>query len=597
MESAKKALGLTKYFISLPSTPHLIAYLLLGTLLAGAGMGWAQYGRADSWSLLSGAGSAIIVVGMPTLLCAILLAILRRRVTGQRALAVAAVSALIYLAADLAAVLLHPYSPLSINLVFVGFGLAALWWLVVLQFAFGLKRFAWIFAFSQMVAYALFHLAAPGLLTGATSDILVKTTLAGAVFISALYGVLFIVSGPMKKNLGVSSPDALSMFASQWLYGEKDLEDAFDEMGENVRTLMGVATFSTRNGKLHWVVPYIHFGPFGNLGGSQFSYQISEALAARGSDHFVFHGTATHDLDPVSSAQLSNVLMACQQAISSCKPKPARFSFTTGSAGDSRCHLLSVNDLALCSFTRAPLSTEDVNFAIGCQLMERACRPLAAGRGLPARDALVIDCHNAETGDVDYIEAGSPIVFEMSDALDEAMEKTKKAKSSALFAGWASVFPTELSGLGSNGIRVTCLAGADQKSNFIILLDSNGITAEAREGLISAVKKSLHASFAEVYTTDTHQLNTIRGVFNPAGALDYEKLEKAVLECAKAAQSHLSPAAFDMKKVRMNLKVLGPYQSAEIVSTLNAAWSILRILLPIGLLVAIGLVMWLLGKV
>lgn len=596
MESAKTALGLTRYFISLPPARHLVGLLLLGVLAGGALLGVASAGAMDGWAILKGAGTALIVVGLPSLLCAMLVSLLRRRVPLPRALALATLSAAIYLIFDVSAVMLRPLHPLSANLIFVGFGFAFLAWFCILKFAFGLSRSAWLFSTAQLLVYALFLLAGSTLYAGGVPDVLGKTALAAAVFVGALYGILFVASGPMKRNLGVSSPDALSMFASQWLYGETDLEEALDEMGESARTLVGVATFVTRRGSLHWVVPYLHFGPFGNLGGSQFSWQLSQGLLSPQHDSFVFHGTATHDLDPVSSSQLGAVLSACQKAIAQCRPKSARFLLRTGRSGDSRCYRLSINDSALLSFSRAPLSTEDVNFAIGCALMERACRPAASGRGRPPRDALAIDCHNAETGDVDYVEAGSPISWDMSDALDDAMRQT--GKPAPLKAGWASRFPQDVSGVGSNGIRVTCFAGPDRAPAFFVLIDSNGIIASARGNLMAAIRRKMpRTAFCEVLTTDTHQLNTIRGVFNPAGEEDYDALERSVMECAIEALARLEPAAFDMKKVRLDVKVLGPYQSAEIVSTLNSVWSVLRILAPLGMLIAIGLVLWLVGKV
>ncbi|MDE1797871.1 MAG: DUF2070 family protein, partial [Candidatus Micrarchaeota archaeon] len=454
----------------------------------------------------------------------------------------------------------------------------------------------------QMVCFALFLLIAPPLLSialpyaapagmplmGSFVSSLYKTALAAIVFVGALYALLFVASGPLKKNLGVSSPDVLSMFASQWLYGEKDLEEAFDEMGERVSTQAGVATFQTRNGTLRWVVPYVHFGPFGNLGGSQFSWQLASALSGPRTDAFVFHGTATHDFDPVSTEQLGPLLAACQKAISSSRPAPARYALCTGASGDSRCHLLSINGHRLCAFTRAPLSTEDVNYAVGCQLMERA-------RAGGAQEALAIDCHNAETGDVDYIEAGSPIAFEMLDSLDAAMGKTPKP--APLLAGWSSAFPA-LPGLGSGGVKVCAFSSPDKAPSFYVLLDANGISARGRDKLVAAIRRQHPGTrFAEILTTDTHQLNNVRGVFNPAGEEGLEGLTAAVLACARAAHARLAPASFDMKKERLDIKVLGPYQSAEIVSTLNAVLSVLRILSPLVLLGAILLVLFVLSKV
>ncbi len=587
MESAKKALGLTKYFIALPPARHLAAMLLFGAIIGGALLGGLVGGWSNPSALLSGAGSAIIAVAVPSFGCALALSTLRRRVKLERALAIALLSSFVYMVFYLLAFALRTVYAAGFNLIFVGFGLSFLLWFSTLKFAFGLRRSAWLFAIAQMLAYTFFLIAGTSIYSGGVSDLLVRIGLAAVVFVGALYGLLFIASGPLKKNLGLSSPDVLSMFSSQWLYGEKDLEDAFDEMGETATTWVGVAEWRTPAGKMHWVVPYLHFGPFGNLGGSQFSFQIAQALKSQGTEVFVFHGTATHDLDPVSSSELAAVVGAARTAIAHLSPKPARFSLHEESSGDSTCYLLGINNYAIASFTRAPLSTEDVNLAIGWALMEKANAQYA--------DSLVIDCHNAETGDVDYVEAGSPISFDMADALDKAMKSRSKAER--LLAGWASEYPIHLPGVGSGGIKVACFGPRTSRPNFVVLLDSNGITQEARERLIESVSRTFVGDgMVEIYTTDTHQLNSIKGVFNPAGAEGIERLERIVLSLAKQAHAALAPASFDMKKERLSIKVLGPYQSAEIVSTLNSVVSVLRIAVPAALILSILALLWLLAR-
>ena len=599
MESAKTALGLTNYFGTLPPAKHLLALLILSTLIGGALLDWARSGRLEALSLLSGAGSALITFALPSLIAAGALAVLRRRVTPQRALALALLSALTYMFFSIAAAALQHFYPPASNLLFVGFGVAFLLWLTVLKYAFGLTRSAWLFAIAQLLGYTFFMLAGSSLYSEAPSDTLMRVGLAAAVFVAALYAVLSFASGPLKRNLGLKSGDVLSGFSSQWLFGENDLEEAFDEIGETVQTYVGMAEWRTKHGNLRWVVPYVHFGPFGNLGGSHFSYQMAEALSGPRTTALVFHGTCTHDFDPVSSKQIHALLAACQTMRSKLSFKPARFSYSEGRNGSSRCYFLAVNDSALPSFSRAPLSTEDVNFAIGLALMARAEADYSA--------ALVFDCHNAETGDLDYIEPGSKESFEMVDALENALSSAaKKTKSSPMLAGWSVSDAEGIGGIGDGGIKVSCFAKASGRASsagaseplFYILIDSNGITAPARERIIKAVRSHYkRAAFIEVLTTDTHQLNSVRGVFNPAGAQDLAALERTVVQLCAQAHGRLAPATFAMGKQRVEVKVLGPYQSAEIVATLNSVVAVLKVALPIIFLAAIALVLFILGKI
>ncbi len=590
MESAKTALGLTRYFVALPPAKHMLAFLLLSTLVGGALLDWARSGRLDAVSLMSGAGSALITIAIPSLIAAGALAVLRRRVTPQRALAVGLISGLTYLFFFIcAAALSHFYLPAS-NLVFVGFGVAFLLWLTTLKYAFGLTRSAWLFAIAQLLGYTFFMLAGSSLYLEAPTDTLMRVVLAASVFVAALYAVLSFASGPLKRNLGLKSGDILSGFSSQWLFGENDLEEAFDEIGENVQTYIGMAEWRTKHGNLRWVVPYVHFGPFGSLGGSHFSYKMAEALSNQRTMAMVFHGTCTHDFDPVSSKQINALLAACQTMSSKFSFKPARFTYKEGSAGASRCYFLAVNNCALPSFSRAPLSTEDVNFGVGLALMARAETAYS--------NALVFDCHNAETGDLDYIEPGSQESFEMIDSLEHAL--SSKSKSSPMCAGWSASDAEGIGGIGDGGIKVSCFAPAGRLGEplFYILLDSNGITANARDRLIGAVRTYYpRSSFIEVLTTDTHQLNSVRGVFNPAGATDEAALEKMTVQLCAQAHGRLAPATFAMAKQRVEVKVLGPYQSAEIVATLNSVVAVLKFALPIIFLAAIALVLFILGKI
>jgi putative membrane protein len=582
MQTAKTALGITKYFVSLPSAKQLAALILLIPMLAGALLAVIESKRLDIAEIVAGAGSALFIISIPSFIAALSLAALRRRVQPARALALGLLSSIAYLFFYFLAMILRPIVPAAFNIIFIGFGIAFLLWLAILKFAFGLERSAWLFALAQSAGYAIFLLAGSSLYAGAIDDLLLRVGLSAAVFTAALYALLSLASGPLKKNLGLKSADILSGFSSQWLYGEKDLEEAFDEIGEEVVTYVAVAKFETRHGALQWIVPYVHFGPFGNLGGSQFSSQIPLQLNEEGVQNFVFHSTCTHDFDPVSSSQIKHIVEAVRKISKRLKPMPASYCIKNAQVGSSRCHLLEIKDYMIASFSRAPLSTEDINFAIGWGLMGQM--------EAKASKSIVIDCHNAETGDVDYVEPGSEIAFEMSDALDEAMKKN--AKKQKMLAGWACNRAEGIESIGDAGVMVTCISSLSQNPAFFILIDSNGITSDARERLILAVKKNFeNASFVEIFTTDTHQLNSVRGVFNPAGAQCLQELEKAVVEACKKAWENLAPASFDMGKERIKIKVLGPYQSAEIVATINSVVAILKVALPLALIAAAALLL------
>ncbi len=583
MESAKEAVSITKYFVSLPHPKVLISFILLSALIFGALIGGLHLQKFDFESITFGSAMIVLVVAFPSIFTSVVLNISRRKVNFARALAVALLSCITYSFFYFLAIFFIR------DFVYVGFGISFLVWLVILKFAFGLERSCWIFATLQSILHLGALIFASFLFAEAIEDSAIKIALSSLVFVFLLYSILFMASRPLKKNLGISSSDAISLFASQWLYQDNEIEDAFDEMGEIANTWVAVARFKTNVGVMDWVVPYFHFGPFGNLGGAQFSALIESRLKTHISNcTFVFHGTATHDLDPVKSDCLDYIIDNCNEAISEINLRPAYFSYRLGKKALESCHHMQINNDVIFAFTRAPQSTEDVNLAIGWALMENA--------RLENGDSIAIDCHNCESEDVDYVEPGSKESFDMLDALENA--KSQKRLMEAMRAGWACDYPKNISSVASGGIKVACFDSASHKPIFYVLIDSNSIIANAREKLIDAIKKQYsHARQVEIFTTDSHELNAVRGVFNPAGVDDYDELESAVLELAKKAHDNLSAVEFGMVKKRIKLKVLGPYQSSEIVSTFNAVFSLLKIAIPVGILGAVLATLWILTKV
>jgi len=325
--------------------------------------------------------------------------------------------------------------------------------------------------------------------------------------------------------LGLSSMDALSMFLSQWFYGGRDLEEAFEEIGESIRTFAHVAGWKTKNGKCLFIFPYVHFGPFGNLGGSQLTSQISKALSHEG-EIFVFHPTVTHDFNPVSAEEAQKAISACKQAASSLSFSPAKGFVSFAKAGSVSAHLIAANNCALASYGRAPFTTEDVDFSIGLALMQSLNSRF--------KHAAVFDQHNAETGDVNTVGSGNPISFEMLAATQKLLAQHPPA--SKLSIGWcSSPFSSPCieqprgaadlrSGTSRNGISlgcssqrpsVACLADASVCSireaplpsmgtngikaasirhakgiYSMLLFDANGIVPSFREQLISELQQT-----------------------------------------------------------------------------------------------------------
>jgi putative membrane protein len=590
-ETKKKALALSKYFVSLPHPAKTVIAIFALSFLLGVLFSMAKGEAFGALSAIAGGLDGTYLLAFPAVLSAIGLFILRRKAIFRRASFLALLTVACYGAFYLAALLLEDMMPSAANLVFVGFGASFALWYFMLIIAFDFRRSAPLFAFMQLVLFAFFFLTSAGFGGGADpAGVLLRVFLASLVFICGFYLLFYIISAPMKKNLGVSSMDALSMFLSQWLYGERDLEEVFDEIGEDAETMVWLARFSGRKHDTLFVVPYMHFGPFGNLGGSEFTHMISASLSQGGKRNvFVFHGTATHDFNPVTSSEIVKVLSACNRALARLRLSPARLSHNVCRVGSVRASALRIGGSAFLSYTRAPLTTEDINFGLGLALLEKAKKYV--------KGACVVDEHNAETGDISSVEVGSPIGFEMLDATEKLLSSPCK-QAPFLFASAQEKLP--IATLGSNGLKLALFAQG-KRLTALLLADSNSVTPEFRDSLLSLMsslgREHGYSCNPEVMSTDTHQINTVQGVFHPLGEDDKGAVFSAVRKLFSTALEHLEPVKFGAAQERFRLRVFGTGQSAEIASTINAVVALLKLALPLMLVGGILLIIWGFGKI
>ncbi len=584
----EKAVSLTQYLIELPPVEYfLIAILVIGSIF-GIGIGTQKYLGFDL--LLKGGYDGILLLSLPAFICAALTKLMARQIPLKRIAATAVVAETLYALTYFVSMVLSKYGVFYAELsVFIGAGIIFVIWYVVGRLVFILKLRAAFFAIVQLFIHLIF-LFNSGIIAfekESTSSI-PKFYIVSLIFLGALYVFFLIINAPMRKSFGISSTDAFSMFIAQWLYHNKDLEEALENVGTTAKVLLSFMAFDRGKDKVLFVVPCIHFGPFGNLGGSEFSHLIAKELDKKyNSTTFVFHGTATHDLNPVSSSELKNVLNACERCIKEAKYAAAKLYIENGKEEECKANLLRINDCAFIGLSRAPHTTEDINFGLGLAMMAEAEKNV--------KIAVVADQHNAETGDITTFEPGSKIGFNYTQAIKQALAK-KKVKKSKLMLG-VSKRAVDLLFIGSAGIKIAFFGSRPEY--VIILIDANGITPEFHERIVAEVQK-LGKNYNKdlvvgVYTTDTHEINIIRGGLNPIKeeGLLLEEIKTGVVE----EMLDVSEAKFFATKKWFDINALGAKQSIEIVSTVNSIVAIAKIVGPVILISTIAIIVFILTKI
>jgi putative membrane protein len=575
-----RAVSLTSYFITLPSASVIVlAMLVLGLafgFLFNLGRYYAEPASLAYNSIIDG----MMLLAIPALLTSVVIKLLIRKMPYRRIAATALCGELVYAIAYGLSLLLVGVNIFWAQLVIlVGAAIVFVFWYVIGRFVFILKYRSILFAVLQLLFYLAFLLSNRALYITSQPflDVAAEFYLSAAVLLLALGLFFIIINAPMKKNLGVSSTDAMSLLFSQWLYHNKDMEKALIQVGERVKTLVCLMGFKRKDDTVFFVTPYVHYGPFGNLGGSEFSSLLAARMDARyRSKTLVFHGTVTHDLNPVSTSELDKITAAVDSMLRKAEYRDAKVSISVGKSEECRAQALLVNDSSMISLTRAPALTEDVNFGLGLSLLFAAEKRV--------RNAMIVDQHNSETGEITSFEPGSVIGFNylsaLEDALGAAMGRAQKKPLKVGVAFREARSPT----VGSAGVKVAVLSSSPEY--VIVLIDSNGMTPQLQQRIESSVVAAgakLGRKFTVgVFTTDTHQTNMVRGVLNPLKEED--EMLAAVMGGLDGALEDMQPAEFFAGKEWFDINVIGAKQSIELISTINSIVAVSKILLPLILL-------------
>ncbi len=582
------AVGLTSYFFSLPPAHIVVLAMLVMSLIFGLALNVGKYSGLDL--LRQGAIDGALLLALPALLTCAVIKLMIRKMPFRRIAAVALAGEAIYGLAYLGSMLLVGVNALMSELILVlGAALVFILWYAIARLVFILKYRSILFAIIQLLFYLVFLVNSHLFVMGTDSfSYIARFYVASFVLFGALYLFFLIINAPMKKSFGFSSTDAFTFFISQWLYHNKDLERALASVGARARTLVTVMGFQRKDGNVWFVAPLVHFGPFGNLGGSEFSYLIADAIEKEhGGSAFVFHGTVTHDLNPVSASQLDAITKACDACIGKASYSDAQISSLKGKEAECRAEGFRINDSSFIGLSRAPYVTEDINFGLGLSLMKEAEKSSDV--------AMIIDQHNAETGEITSFEPGDLVGYNYMKAVEDCFIKAGK-KGNKLKVG-ISCRSFDSSHVGKAGIKIAVLSSTPEY--VLVLIDSNGVKPELRDAIEAKVKDTGRKLGREwdvgVCTTDTHQTNVVRGVLNPLAEED--RILSEIAAGAEEAANDMSSAKFFAAKEWFDVDVLGAKQSIEIVSTVNSIVAVAKITLPLVLIGAMLILVAILTKI
>lgn len=419
------------------------------------------------------------------------------------------------------------------------------------------------------------------------------------IFLGTFIGVghmaMHLSTRSISDVYGVNGTDVFRAFLEHWVQGgdagRDTIEGFFRVFSEPTFAKAEVFAFREKGGGppiATVVVPSLHPGPWGELGGSDMPRQFQRGFKGEHGDVFTFHGASDHDLNPVDlqeSQKLTDHMKGALEGLDKWSDKASPLiRVDDGISAIAQ----AFNGAVMAAQTSAPSPTDDVDGAAGHAIdleMERA----------GASPGTFIDCHNCLLPGAGHVPFGTPKARRIQERIGEATRKAIEAESKGYRVGVGHL-PNEgeFCSMGPTGVQALVIEVGDQTMAWI-LADGNNMERFLREKIRDSVMGKVDE--AEVLTSDNHIVNVSVGGFNPVGLEDDD--EEIVAACNEAVYKALA----NMKEAESaavrdeigDVMVWGKGNTIRLSTTINAAVATSKSALVAAMLIAftIGMItMW-----
>jgi len=388
-----------------------------------------------------------------------------------------------------------------------------------------------------------------------------------ALYGGVAYGFVLVIDRPWRRSLDVSVLDFVGGFIGHIAEGTRELEDFFEQIGEEAVVPVTVLSFrrtSDETEKARFVLPMIHPGPMGEIGGGNLPQRVAESASGLA---FPPHATAGHDFNLVTEREVDTLVDAAADAYENIEYTETATRPVRVREGEAKLLGQAFDDKALLVSTYAPGFADDVEYAVG---LSAAAEARVEGMD----DVLLVDAHNSNNGlegdDLGHVYPGSERSFQMIQAAGAAARDLRDADEYALRLGvaWDRTPWRPSDGVGPLGVRVSVLETGGDRTAYV-LVDGNNMEPGLREELLDALE-AVGVDRAEVMTTDTHIVNTVESSNQVGGAIDWPDLVDVVVDLTEEAVDDLEPVEAGMASERAEVTVFGNDRTETLASHANA---------------------------
>jgi putative membrane protein len=388
-----------------------------------------------------------------------------------------------------------------------------------------------------------------------------------ALYGGVAYGFVLVIDRPWKRSLDVSVLDFVGGFIGHIAEGTRELEDFFEQIGEEAVVPVTVLSFrrtSDETEKARFVLPMIHPGPMGEIGGGNLPQRVAESASGLA---FPPHATAGHDFNLVTEREVDTLVDAAAEAYENIEYTDTATRPVRVQEGEAKLLGQAFDDKALLVSTYAPGFADDVEYAVG---LSAAAEARVEGMD----DVLLVDAHNSNNGldgdDLGHVYPGSKRSFQMIQAAGAAARELRNADEHVIRLGvaWDRTPWRPSDGVGPLGVRVSVLETGSERTAYV-LVDGNNMEPGLREKLLDALD-AVGVDHAEIMTTDTHIVNTVESTNQVGAAIDWEDLTDVVVDLTEEAVDDLEPVEGGMASERAEVTVFGNDRTETLASHANA---------------------------
>jgi putative membrane protein len=387
------------------------------------------------------------------------------------------------------------------------------------------------------------------------------------IFTVASLMIIYIINLPIHNVFGINAQEAVRGFIDHWYDNGYSLEEVLTKISKKAKIPVHVYAFK-KNDKIKaiFIIPYFHIGPFGTIGGGGIINYISKKLKEKyNCPIFIFHGTVTHDFNPVNSKKKREIFDKISEIIE--KQNYKKLKSNIYYINNDEIYLLGVdiNDNFLFSVSYSPKPTDDVDLGIGFSVINLFKKYF--------KNSTYVDPHNCfEFGD-NELDPGDARYYKLVDYLKDFKKKNKKSCE----FGFSQIINKELLDLGYIGNNGVCVFVGEihDKKFCYVLIDGNNMEKGLREKYINLVR-DLGFDLVEILTSDNHSINNVRGVMNPVK--DSIVLRSAIRDgIKKSLEDQESSLDVIFDEFLVELDVFGPKRENEIVSVVETTVKLLKV--------------------